>query len=597
MTPVPGVSSGELAARRSRGLRLQQEGNLGELPESRWTVLASFNADPLAPLLCEALERTGVYARIALGPFGQIPEQILNPASELYASRPDELLLVPAVEDLLAPLFERPFAFSGDEAVDFAQRRLAELRGWLEALLDRAPGATVYPVVLGAARLPAGFVLDPRAAVRGQLALDTFHRGLRELGRLDARVAVVDFAAQREFYGAQPIADPRLWYLARMRLNPQGFADLAELVARHARAYRGASRKVCALDLDQTLWGGVLGEDGLEGLELGDEGVALAYQDLQRELLTLHDAGVLLAICSKNNEADAIEAIEAHPGMVLRREHFAARHINWQDKASNLREIAEELNLGLDSFVFLDDDPAERDWVRTALPEVAVPELPEDPAERPAFVQTLASFVRLDVTAGDRQRGRRYREQKARRSVQASAASFEEFLATLEQQVSITRLGGPALARAAQMCQRTNQFNMTTRRYTVADLEKLIGDESVEAFVLALSDRYGNSGITGLSIVRLSDGIADLDVFLLSCRVLGRKIEDVLLAVMAERANARGARFLQGRYVETEKNRLAARFYADRGFDPVGEGVFRLDLSLGIPSIPTQIKVNLSDVA
>jgi len=585
-----------VAGRRSRGLALQKEGNIAGLPEQRWTLLASFNADPLSPFLGEALERAGVYARISLGPFGQLPEQILNPASELYASRPDSVLILPAAEDLLAPLFERPLAFSADETVDHVQDRLGELRGWLEALLERAPKAIVYPVVFGADRLPAGFVLNPTAAARGQAALAAFHRGLREFGALDARVVVVDFAAHREIHADQPSADPRLWYLGRMRLNPQGFANLAELAARHVRAFRGANRKVCAVDLDQTLWGGVIGEDGLAGLALGDEGIALAFQDFQRELLTLHDAGVVLAICSKNNPDDALEAIETHPGMVLRREHIAAERINWQDKATNLREIADELNLGLDSFVFLDDNPAERDWVRAVLPEVEVPELPEDPAERPTFLRGLASFIRLHVTSGDRERGRSYADQKQRRIVEASAASFEDFLASLEQEVTITRLGRPTLARAAQMCQRTNQFNMTTRRYTVADLESLIDDEDIEAFVLALSDRYGNSGITGLAILRFGDGMADLDVFLLSCRVLGRKVEDTFLTVLAERAKARGARYLQGRYLKTPKNQLAASFYSERGFEPLGDGLFRLDLDLGIPTVPIQIKVHLSDV-
>ena len=596
MTPVPWVSSGEVAGRRSRGLGQQKEDNLADLPENRWTVLASFNADLLSPFLCEALERAGVYGRISLGPFGQLPEQILNPASELYASRPDSVLIIPAAEDLLAPLFERPLAFSADEAIDHVQGRLGELRGWLEALLDRAPEAIVYPVVFGADRLPAGFILDPGAAARGQVALEAFHQGLRELGTLSTRIVVVDFAAHRELHSDQPTADPRLWYLGRMRLNPQGFANLAELAARHMRAYRGASRKVCVVDLDQTLWGGVIGEDGLGGLALGDEGVALAFQDFQRELLTLHDAGVVLAICSKNNPEDATEAIETHPGMVLRREHIAAERINWQDKATNLREIAGELNLGLDSFVFLDDNPAERDWVRAALPEVEVPELPEDPVERPAFLRGLASFVRLDVTTGDRERGRSYADQKQRRMIEASAATFEDFLASLEQEITITRLGGPTLARAAQMCQRTNQFNMTTRRYTVAELESLIDDKDVEAFVLALTDRYGNSGITGLAILRIGDGVADLDVFLLSCRVLGRKVEDTFLAVLAERAKARGAQYLQGRYLKTQKNQLAASFYSERGFESLGDGLFRLDLNLGIPTIPIQIKVHLSDV-
>ncbi|MFL5912134.1 MAG: HAD-IIIC family phosphatase, partial [Gaiellaceae bacterium] len=434
---------------------------------------------------------------------------------------------------------------------------------------------------------PVEAVLRPNAPERGQAAIEHFLTGVRDL--TGDRVVVIDWDWHSRVLGTS-YTDNRLWYLGRMRLNPVGLAAMAELFARHHAAYRGAARKVLAVDLDGTLWGGIVGEAGLGGLTLGEDGVGLAFQDFQRELLKLRDAGVVLVLCSKNNVADVDEVFDRHAGMVVKREHFAAERINWQDKATNLRELAAELNLGVDSFVFLDDNPVERDWVSQALPEVAVPDLPEDPAERPAFVRSLPHFQRIAVTSADAKRGESYAAEGRRRKLQTATSSFEDFLASLEQEVTVEPVHDGSLSRAAQLCQRTNQFNLTTRRHTAADIEAMLADPDWELHTVAVRDRYGDSGIVGLVALHFtSPDEAELDTFLLSCRVLGRRVEDALLAWSAEHARARGARLLVGRYIPTKKNAQAASFYPERGFEPAGDGVFHLDLTNEGPRPPAGV--------
>ena len=546
------ISRSEAARRRDRGLAAVSEGNTAGLPELRVSVVGTFNLDLFPPFLVEALERTGLHAKVELAPFGQLAQELLSPSGEA-----DAVVVVPAADDLL----------SGSEG---------ELERLLAAALERRPKATFYVVVFGPEDVPAPHVLDPLAPERGQIAIERFLAEVRGLGRLSPRVVVVDWEwAARG--AAEAYRDPRLWYLARMRLNQEGLAALADAVAEHVGASRGLARKVVAVDLDDVLWGGVVGEVGLAGIELGEEGIGLAHQDLQRELLKLSRAGVLLAAASKNNPADVEEVLDRHPAMVLRREHFAALRVNWQDKVSNLRELADELDLGLDSFVFLDDNPVERGWVRAALPEVLVPELPSDPVERPAFVRRAPWFRRISTTGADAARTESYRAQQRRRELRGAIPSYDDFLAELAQEVAIEPLHEGSLGRAAQLAQRTNQFNLTTRRYTVAELEALAADPAFEAFTLALSDRFGDSGITGLAILRFLDGTAEVDTLLLSCRVLGRRVEDAFLAFLAERARERGARFLVGCYEESPRNEQVRSFYPDRGFEPDGDA-YRLDL-------------------
>ena len=572
----------ELSARRRRGAELLRS---SDQPDAELAVLSTFNLDLLPPFLAEALDRHGVARRLWLAGFDQLAPQIANPASELYARAPGDVLLAPAPEDLLAPLYD------GAQRPELAGERVAELRVQVQTLLERLPGATIHLAVMGAERAPAEHLLAPSAPGRGQAALALLDAGLRALDTLDPRVVVADFDWAARSSGRAALQDPRLWYLGRMRLNPAGHALLADVVAGGLAVQRGVGRrKVLAVDLDDTLWGGVVGEVGPAGIGVGGEGVALAFQDFQRELARLQDSGVLIALCSKNDPEYAMAAFD-HAGMVLQREHVVAQRVNWRDKATNLRELADELDLGLDAFVFLDDSPREREWVRQALPMVCVPELPADPADRPAFLARAPWFRTLQVTHADRTRAASYQAQGERRRAAASAGSFEAYLASLEQILTIEPVTEATLPRAVQLCQRTNQFNLTTRRHDHAELERLLADPAAELVTLAVTDRFGDSGITGLAITVHDGGEAELDTLLMSCRLLGRRVEDAFLAVLARRARDRGARTLIGRYEPTERNGQVARFFAERGFAPAGERRWRLDLDAGLPEAPPQLAV------
>jgi FkbH-like protein len=591
---VESLASGEISARRRRGVALLER---PPSPEgARAAVLSTFNVDLLPPLLAEALERAGLdVAGVSVAGFGQIAQELLPEDSSLYRSAPDVLVLVLAVEDLLGPLFARaPSQLKAGVAAALVADRLEELRGWLALALERLPACTCCVALTGPVAAPLEQILAPLAPERGQEAVTRLREGVLALDGLGGRVIALDWDWHTRMLGTATLHDPRLWYVARMRLSQCGLATLAELLARHLAASRGAACKVVVVDLDGVLWGGVVGEAGLSGIQLGEEGIGLAFQDFQRELLRLRDLGTLLAICSKNNPPDATEVFERHPAMVLRREHFASERINWQDKASNLRELAAELNLGLESFLFLDDSPHERDWVRRVLAQVAVPELPRDPAERPAMLRATPSLQRRTLTDADRGRAAAYTAERDRRVSAASAASFEEFLASLEQEVAIEPVSEASLARAAQLCQRTNQFNLTTRRHTAAELESMRGEEGVELYTLSVTDRFGDSGITGLAILRFGEEEAEIDTLLMSCRILGRRLEDTLLAFLAERAAARGVHLLVGRYKPTAKNGQVADFYAARGFARARDGSFRLDLAVRRPASPPETRVRIA---
>lgn len=581
------VAANELARRRRRGIELQ--GRAGERAAA--VVLGSFNLDLLPPYLLEATDRAGIDVDVHVGEFGQVARAALDPSSRLYELRPRTVLLVPAVEDLLAPVFDGTIAAGTAQADELADLRLGELRDGVRAILERLPDATCHVVVFGSQRVAAEHVLDPRAPQRGQQLVERFLAGIRELGALSPRVVLVDWEWQVRAIGTAALADERLWYLARMRLSPLGTATLAELCARSMAAYRGPAAKIVAVDLDDTLWGGVVGEVGLAGLQLGEEGIGLAFQDVQRELLKLRASGVLLAACSKNNRADAVEVFERHPAMVLRLEHFAAERINWSDKASSLREIAAELELGLDAFVLLDDNPVERGWVRRTLPEVIVPELPGDPTLRPSFVRSLQLFDRLRTTDADQQRAASYDARRERAQVREDSPSIESYLRSLEQVVTIEAVHEGSLARSAQLCQRTNQFNLTSRRHTAADIERMTNAAEFELYTLALRDRFGDSGITGLAILAFAGDSAEIDTYLLSCRILGRRIEDALLAFLAGRARARGARTLVGLRSATARNAQTAGFYVDRGFELAGDGIHHLDLEARELPYPDEVHV------
>jgi len=370
-------------------------------------------------------------------------------------------------------------------------------------------------------------------------------------------------------HGEDALVSNAMWYAGRIRYTARMFEVLATTIRQALAAHAQKSRKVLIVDLDNTLWGGIVGELGPTGVALGEDGKGRCYRDFQRALKALQRTGVLLAIASKNNAADVDEILDDNPMMVLRREDFAAIHANWEPKAENIVKIAETLGLGTDSFVFIDDNPVEREAVRKFLPEVAVPDFPDRIENLPTWLLrevAPAHFGKYAITAEDEGKTEQYRANAARQKLAASF-DLDGYLRELNIEFNIQVNPSAQLVRAAQMTQKTNQFNLTTRRYEVTDLARFVESNEHAVLMLDYRDRFGDEGSVALAIVDLAEG--RIDTFLTSCRVIGRKVESRLLDKAVELCRDRGLHKVIGEYIPTRKNKMAASFYEDHGFTPM----------------------------
>jgi FkbH-like protein len=404
--------------------------------------------------------------------------------------------------------------------------------------------------------------------------------------KIRRNLLVIDIEVLFRRYGEQSLLSNTFWYAGRIRYSNQMFKLLAETLNRALGAYSQPARKVLALDLDNTLWGGIVGEAGPDGIALSEDGVGRCYRDFQRCLKAVQRTGVLLVAVSKNNAADVDEVFDQNPMMILKREDFAAIRANWTAKVENLTELSETLDLGTDSFVFIDDNPVEREAVKKFMPEVAVPDFPgriENLATW--FQQEIAPvyFARYAVTAEDATKTQQYHARAARQKLAASF-DLDGYLAELGIECKIHVDPANTVTRAAQMTQKTNQFTLTARRYNAKDIAQFV--ESTEHAVLMLDyrDRFGDEGSVALAILDLTEG--RIDTFLASCRVIGRKVEQRLLEKAIELCRARGLKSVVGEFVPTRKNQMVSKFYEDHGFtrldsQPDGTVLYERTLNVG----------------
>lgn len=389
----------------------------------------------------------------------------------------------------------------------------------------------------------------------------------------------IDLKAMIHRFGADRFYSPKMWYMASARFSAEGEKALEEAVAGLIEAEKRPGKKCMVLDLDNTLWGGVIGEDGAEGIELSSCKEGARYRDFQRQLLRMKEKGVLLAVCSKNNERDALEGLR-HPDMLLKPEDFVSMKINWAPKPQNLKEMAEELNLGLDSFVFIDDHPAERAQMRESLTMVEVPEFPSDTSMLEQFGNEIYKrwFYTDTASREDGRKTQMYRNNALRNRLQKRTGDLDEFIKSLSIRLTIRRAGREHVGRIVQLVNKTNQFNLTTKRYDEKTVAGMLGDASAEMFLGEVKDRFGDDGICLVCIVKYSGDMARIDTFLMSCRVMGRQIEYYFLEGIAESVRDRGCARLSGEYIPTEKNRPCQEFYEKAGFWKTPEGTYEMDL-------------------
>ena len=507
----------------------------------------------------------------------------------MYAFKPDVIVIALRLNALVPEIGER-FTLIAPEAVErLAATAVEEVLGMVRIV--RAQSAA--PILVHNFERP----LHPAGGIPGGQSPTGQLNLIRDMNRrLLAAVApigqtfVVDVEHLLGQVGYENGLDDRNWHQARAPYALPFLDKLAAEYVRVARALKGKARKCLVLDCDNTLWGGIVGEDGLNGIQLGRTYPGSAYRAFQSAALELQHRGVLLALCSKNNEADALEVLEKHPECLIRKEHLACTRINWNDKAANLREIARELNIGLDSLVFVDDSEFECSLVRQTVPEVQVIHLPKDPSRYEQILRGLDCFDALAVTAEDLARTRQYQTEAQRQGLRAQSGSVEEYLRSLEMTLTIAPADPLGIPRIAQLTQKTNQFNLTGRRYSEAEIHGLAKDADAAVYSAHLEDRFDSSGIIAVAIVRYVGDRATVDAFLMSCRVIGRGVEDALLAHLATEARQRGCRWLAGEYRATKKNAMTADFYPRHGFQPTGEGTYELTLTGPAPTAPAWFK-------
>jgi FkbH-like protein len=398
-------------------------------------------------------------------------------------------------------------------------------------------------------------------------AVNDYNAFVYTLSTQQENIKVVDFAGFLKMYPLKSLVDWKYYYLSQMVLNPRLASDFKEWFTSQIKAIELRRKKCLVLDLDNTLWGGVLGEDGIEGVALGGDYPGKAYLMFQQQILSLSREGIILAICSKNNREDVQKMWTEHPDIILKAEHFSSMHINWNNKADNIREIARELNIGLDSLVFIDDNPAEREIVKNYVQEVIVPDFPEQPYMLPIFFKEIAEqyFKIYSLTEEDRVKTEQYKANAQRTNAKQGYTNMEEYIRNLEIELKIVEVNNTTLSRVAQMTQKTNQFNLTTRRYADTEIRQML-NKGYKVYTLSVSDKFGDDGITGLCIIDFTDKVANIDSLLLSCRILGKDIEKAFMTYILKTLQTIGIKTLAAEYIPTLKNGQVKDFYEKMGF-------------------------------
>jgi FkbH-like protein len=596
--PAPATAS-FVTARLDELRDALQDKTRDQLPLTKFklAILRSFTVEPMVPLLRAEAFAYGIDLEVQVGDFNTYVQDMLDPQSSLYRFAPNAVVLAVRT-DQAAPELWRNFADLPPEVAQQAAERV--VRGyeqWIGTFRKYSQAALIVHS-LERPSSPSLGVLDGQSEAGQSGLVRQINRELLRIAAGFHGVYVLDYDALVARHGSEHWHDERKWLTARLPIAAGYLLQMAREWMRFIVPLSGRTVKVLVTDLDNTLWGGVIGEDGMAGIKVGPEYPGAAYQALQRALLDLSRKGILLAVCSKNNLDDAMEALEKHPGMVMRAKHFAALRINWTDKAQNLREIAQELNVGIDALAFLDDNPFEREQVRGALPEVTVIDLPKNPLEYAASVRNCPAFERLTLSAEDQRRTEMYAAQKQRSGAEQTFQSKEDFFRFLEQEAELEPVSDLTLARVAQLTQKTNQFNLTTRRYTEPQIAEMAKKAAWHIFSIRVRDRFGDHGLVGVAITHDEGEDCEVDTFLLSCRVIGRTVEAALLAHLAESAAQRGRKRLVGWFLPTKKNAPARDFYPQHGFERQetnGTGsLWTLDLQSSTLRCPEWIKLKVA---
>jgi FkbH-like protein len=564
--------------------------SLAPLTPFRLGVLSNTTSHFLVPALVATAARHGIALECEEADFDQVIQEALNPHSMINRGKFDAVLV--ALDHHGLPLRAVPGnAEAATQTIADAVAQLTTVREGIRA------NSNAVCIVQTLARPPETVFGSFDMTLPGTLRnlIDRFNRALAE-DVAGSKDVLLDVAQLAETVGLANWHDPQLWNIGKIPFANAYIPLYVDHVCRLIATLRGKSRRCLVLDLDNTVWGGVIGDDGLEGILIGQgDATGEAHLEVQRTALALRDRGIVLAVSSKNNDDVARKPFKDHPEMLLKEDHLAVFQANWSDKASNITAIAEELALGLESFVFLDDNPAERNIVRQTLPQVAVPELPSDAAYYARVLLASGYFEAVTLSDEDRKRAGFYQDNARRVALQKNVADIDSYLLSLDMVMTVQPFDDVGRARIAQLIAKSNQFNLTTRRYTEVEVAEAERDPDCLTLQIRLADTFGDNGMICVIICRRNGMAWDIDTWLMSCRVLGRRAEEATLQEILFQARRHGIETLIGTYRPTERNSLVEKHYEKLGFACVekkadGTTVWRLDVA-STPEIALPMKI------
>ena len=529
-------------------------------------ILGNCTTDFLTQALKNECKKHSISARVYNCPYNQYNQEILNKESEFYRSKPELSILF--LEGKL--LFPEWYEFNS--LIEGSKNKISLIDSVFDSLtliLENIHSNNNTNIIINNFKIP---YYSPLGILDGN-----YFPGLKDMVamlnlKLDEWSAdkdyiyIFDYSGLSAQFGNAKAEDPKMYYIAKNTMSFQFMNVLAREYMRYILPLKFMSKKCLVLDLDNTLWGGLAGEDGMSGISLDISGKGKSFYDFQKEIINLYNKGIILAVNSKNNVEDAMSIINNHPHMLLREHHFSSLKINWNDKFSNIKEISKDLNISTDSMVFFDDSPVERELIKSMLPEVKVVEVPADTSRYADTLKNIVEFEFLKITDEDIKRNLMYKGNQKRIELRQQFKNIDDYLASLKIKVVIEYANKFSIPRIAQLTQKTNQFNMTTKRYSQTDIENMVKSENYFVLSCQVLDKFGDNGISGVCIIKMENTCAYFDTFLLSCRVLGRNVEYAYIHKIISLLRGKSIDHIYALFIRTEKNKANEKFYAQAGF-------------------------------
>ena len=516
-------------------------------------LLSSYTINGLKEILQVKSADRNISCMIYEAPYNQYSQEILNQDSELYKFSPELTFLIIDTRNIFGDIFRFPYSVSSSDRKKIVEKTNREIKN----LVDKFVEKTNSKLVITKLNIPS---FSPNGIIESKTEYG-FHEMIKDFNNLlmknyinSENVFVYDFQSFVSKNGEDNIFNYGQFFFGDIKISMEYLPVFGQDLMKYVIGYLGTTKKCIVLDLDNTLWGGIVGEDGFNGIKLGPEPPGNAFMEFQRVLLSLHQRGIILAINSKNNYEDAIKVIKEHPYMILKEEHFAAMRINWKDKVTNMKELVQEINIGSDSIVFIDDDPVNREFVKSIFPEILVVDISNDPSSYVSIIENIIDFSVLKITEEDKNRGKMYFKQKIINELEESTPDLQTFLSQLDLKITIKEVDKFSLPRVSQLILKTNQFNLTTKRYQELDIEKMIHDPNFIVGCVQVEDKFGDNGITGVFIIKKeNDEEWIIDTFLMSCRIMGRGIEKGIIAHIINKAKENSVEKINADFIPTHK--------------------------------------------